>query len=52
MDTNIFLATCQEIFWPDILKAWLPNVKILAPEELKQEFIADMRGWLRWLKER
>ncbi len=36
----------------NILKVWLPNVKILTPEELKQEFIADMRGWLRWQKER
>jgi predicted DNA-binding transcriptional regulator YafY len=32
----------------NILKAWLPNVKILTPEELKQDFIADMKGWLRW----
>jgi len=35
-----------------ILKTWLPNVKILAPEELKEEFIADMRGCLRWQKVR
>jgi len=36
----------------NILKAWLPNVKILTPEELKEEFIADMKGWLKWQKER
>jgi len=27
-------------------------VKILTPEELKEEFIADMKGWLKWQKER
>jgi hypothetical protein len=31
----------------NILKSWLPNAKILAPEELTQEFIADMKGWLK-----
>lgn len=35
----------------NILKAWLPNVKILASEQLRQEFIAEMKGWLRWQKE-
>jgi len=34
----------------NILKAWLPNVKILEPEGLKQEFMAEMKGWLTWQK--
>lgn len=36
----------------NILKAWLPNVKILAPSPLKEEFLAEMKGWLAWQKER
>jgi predicted DNA-binding transcriptional regulator YafY len=36
----------------NILKTWLPNVKILAPEGLKEEFMEGMKGWLRWQKER
>jgi predicted DNA-binding transcriptional regulator YafY len=32
----------------NILKTWLPNVKILAPEGLKEEFMKAMKGWLRW----
>jgi predicted DNA-binding transcriptional regulator YafY len=34
----------------NILKAWLPNVKILKPAELKQTFMAEMKGWLAWQK--
>lgn len=33
------------------LKAWLPNVKILAPEALKREFTEAMQGWLVWQRE-
>ena len=36
----------------NILKAWLPNVKILEPAELKQEFMVGMNCWLAWQKER
>jgi len=32
----------------NILKAWLSNVKILKPDELKQEFIEEIKGWLAW----
>jgi len=35
----------------NILKTWLPNVKILAPEGLKEEFMEGMKGWLTWQKE-
>ena len=35
----------------NILKTWLPNVKIMAPEGLKEEFMKAMKGWLRWQKE-
>jgi len=32
----------------DILKAWLPNVKILSPENMKKSFAAELRNWLLW----
>lgn len=32
----------------NILKTWLPNVKILAPEALRREFMEGMKGWLAW----
>lgn len=35
----------------NILKTWLPNVKILAPEGLKEEFMEGMQGWLEWQEE-
>jgi len=35
----------------NILKTWLPNVKILAPEGLKEEFMKGMQGWFKWQEE-
>ena len=32
----------------DILKAWLPNVRILSPENMKKSFAAELRNWLLW----
>ena len=30
------------------LKRWLPLIKILSPKELKKDFLADMKGWIKW----
>jgi predicted DNA-binding transcriptional regulator YafY len=30
------------------LKAWLPHIKILQPEELKNIFLNDMKTWISW----
>jgi len=30
------------------LKRWLPYIKILTPAKLRNEFLADMRGWIVW----
>ncbi len=32
----------------DILKAWLPNARILNPENMKKSFAAELRNWLLW----
>jgi predicted DNA-binding transcriptional regulator YafY len=32
----------------NILKAWLPNVRILKPEELKHAFVDQIKNWLNW----
>ncbi|MBM4309550.1 MAG: WYL domain-containing transcriptional regulator [Deltaproteobacteria bacterium] len=34
----------------NILKRWLPWIKILAPVELKDQFVDDMKAWLKWQK--
>ncbi len=31
----------------NILKSWIPNMIILAPEELKQSLMEDVQGWLK-----
>jgi len=33
------------------LKGWLPHIKILQPEELKNIFLNDMKTWISWQKE-
>jgi len=30
------------------LKRWLPWIKLLTPKELKKEFLADMKAWIKW----
>jgi len=30
----------------NILKAWIPYILILEPEEVREEFLADMKGWV------
>jgi predicted DNA-binding transcriptional regulator YafY len=32
----------------ELLKAWLPNVRILAPEILKKDVVAEMKKWISW----
>jgi predicted DNA-binding transcriptional regulator YafY len=32
----------------NILKAWLPYIKILQPEELKNILLSDMKTWICW----
>ena len=32
----------------DILKSWIPNIVILAPEDFRASFVADVKGWLDW----
>jgi predicted DNA-binding transcriptional regulator YafY len=32
----------------DTLKAWLPNVKILAPFDFKDNLLSELKNWLRW----
>ncbi|PKN19273.1 MAG: transcriptional regulator [Deltaproteobacteria bacterium HGW-Deltaproteobacteria-6] len=33
------------------IKVWLPNIKIIQPEELKNIFLKDMKAWISWQKE-
>jgi predicted DNA-binding transcriptional regulator YafY len=33
------------------LKVWLPHVKPLRPEELKNIFLKEMKTWISWQKE-
>ena len=35
----------------NILKGWLPHIKILKPEELKNIFLNDMKTWICWQEE-
>lgn len=31
----------------NILKSWIPHIRILAPEEFKESFLADVKGWVK-----
>jgi predicted DNA-binding transcriptional regulator YafY len=31
----------------DILKSWIPNIVILAPEEFKNDLLEDVKGWVK-----
>ena len=33
------------------LKVWLPHIKIIQPEELKNIFLKKMKTWISWQKE-
>jgi predicted DNA-binding transcriptional regulator YafY len=35
----------------ETLKAWLPNVKVLAPADFRHALRAEMESWLRWQAE-
>jgi predicted DNA-binding transcriptional regulator YafY len=35
----------------NILKAWLPHIKIIQPEELKNILLNDMKAWIVWQEE-
>jgi len=35
-----------------MIKAWLPNIKILKPKEFKKAFTEDIKGWLAWQQKR
>ena len=35
----------------NILKVWLPYIKILQPEDLKNIFLKQMKTWITWQKE-
>jgi predicted DNA-binding transcriptional regulator YafY len=35
----------------NILKTWLPHIKILQPEELKDTLLNDMKAWIGWQEE-
>ena len=32
----------------NILKGWLPDIKIIQPEELKNMLLSDMKSWIVW----
>jgi len=32
----------------EILKSWLPNVRILEPERLRKDFFTEVQKWLSW----
>ena len=32
----------------NILKSWLPYIKVLAPEELKEELLKQVKRWMEW----
>ncbi|HRR40636.1 MAG TPA: WYL domain-containing protein, partial [Syntrophales bacterium] len=32
----------------DILKSWLPNIRIIGPETLLNGFSAEIKKWLSW----
>ena len=31
----------------NILKSWIPNIVILEPEEFREDFLADVKGWVK-----
>ena len=31
----------------NILKSWIPNIIILAPEDFRMSLIEDIKGWLK-----
>jgi hypothetical protein len=31
----------------NILKSWIPNIVILAPEEFKQSLLKDVKKWVK-----
>jgi predicted DNA-binding transcriptional regulator YafY len=35
----------------NILKGWLPHIKILQPKELKDTLLNDMKAWIGWQEE-
>jgi len=35
----------------NFLKSWLPCIKILEPEDLKEEIVEQMKEWLEWQEE-
>lgn len=32
----------------EILKAWLPNVRVISPPEFKKDFLSEIKQWLKW----
>ena len=32
----------------NLIKTWLPNIKILKPNEFKKAFTEDIKGWIAW----
>lgn len=36
----------------NLIKTWLPNIKILKPREFKKEFTEDIKKWLAWQQKR
>jgi predicted DNA-binding transcriptional regulator YafY len=35
-----------EEIW-NIMKSWIPNIVILEPEEFREDFLQDVKGWVR-----
>jgi predicted DNA-binding transcriptional regulator YafY len=31
----------------DMLKSWIPNIVILAPEDFKKSLLKDVKGWVK-----
>jgi len=31
----------------NILKSWIPNIMILAPEEFKKDLLKNVKGWVK-----
>lgn len=43
---SFMVGSLDEII--NILKAWLPHIKIIQPEELKDTLLNDMKAWIGW----
>lgn len=43
LDLNVVLSVQR-----NTLKAWLPHIKILQPDKLKDIFLNDMKTWISW----